>query len=41
MIGAWCTGATEGYPLRAGASDASCATDANADAKVVVVCAKK
>lgn len=41
MIGAWCTGATDGNPLHAGANEASCATNTNADAQVVVACAKK
>jgi hypothetical protein len=41
MIGAWCTGTSSSYPLRASANEASCATDTDAGAQVVVVCAKK
>jgi collagen triple helix repeat protein len=43
MIGAWCTGTYNAYPLRAGpgANEASCTAAENADIKVVIVCAKQ
>jgi hypothetical protein len=43
MIGAWCTGTYNAYPLRAGpgANEASCTAAENADVKVVIVCAKQ
>jgi hypothetical protein len=43
MIGAWCTGTYQSYPLRMGpgANEASCTAAENADVKVVIVCAKQ
>jgi hypothetical protein len=43
MIGAWCTGTANSYPLRIGpgANEASCAEAENANVKVVIVCAKQ
>ena len=43
LIGAWCTGTYQSYPLRVGpgANEASCTAAENADIKVVIVCAKQ
>jgi hypothetical protein len=37
MIGAWCTGTHDTYPLRTGANEASCTVESNSE--VVVICA--
>jgi len=43
MIGAWCTGTYDVYPLRVGpgAHEASCDVTRGTDIRVVIVCAKQ